>query len=377
MNKQVWYEKFGYLFLQNKAKKPAAKLDNKVYELIKLDPLGFCLKPISDDFAFPYKIYGLETTLINRVLKYYNNTTAGNLGVLLNGLKGTGKTVTAKILSNKLDQPVVIISTGYDGAEDYINSIPQNLTIFVDEYEKIYEKSSEFLTIMDGAMNSIYRRVFLLTTNTLNIDSNLLDRPSRIRYTQTFSNLYPEVVEEIVDDMLLYPEFKEDCIQYISTIEIITVDIVKAIINEINIHNESPNKFKNIFNVSVKKGKYVVEMYGKDGQITQVAKGVKFFPHPDFNENCIGRNPSIDGQYFGEIVDVLGYNTIKVKLLAFKEEGDEDGYENHHDLPDDEGEYVFTIRPDYVYNDSYKFNREYGTGNFLPDWGVGSIVQGL
>ena len=66
MNKQVWYEKFGYLFLQNKAKKPAAKLDNKVYELIKLDPLGFCLKPISDDFNFK-KINGLSNEMVDRL----------------------------------------------------------------------------------------------------------------------------------------------------------------------------------------------------------------------------------------------------------------------------------------------------------------------
>lgn len=53
---------------------------------------------------------------------------------------------------------------------------------FFDEYEKEFKNSSDVLSFMDGTYNSIYRKVFLLTTNELNVDPNLLGRPSRIRY---------------------------------------------------------------------------------------------------------------------------------------------------------------------------------------------------
>jgi len=55
--------------------------------------------------------------------------------------------------------------------------------IFVDEYEKVfrsdgdYDGSTGILTLMDGALSSEYRRLFLFTTNTLSVNSNLLQRP--------------------------------------------------------------------------------------------------------------------------------------------------------------------------------------------------------
>lgn len=55
---------------------------------------------------------------------------------------------------------------------------------------------------MDGVFNSPYRRVFLLTTNNLYVNENLIGRPSRIRYKKTFGNLQPEVVQEYLDDNL-------------------------------------------------------------------------------------------------------------------------------------------------------------------------------
>ena len=65
------------------------------------------------------------------------------------------------------------------------------------------------LSIMDGATNSEHRRVFLLTTNSLYINDNLLQRPGRIRYLKTFKDLTPEIIEEIVDDFLIYKEIPE------------------------------------------------------------------------------------------------------------------------------------------------------------------------
>src|SRR5687768_15668363 len=54
------------------------------------------LKLVANEFKFDFKIYGLEEHFINRVLKTYKNTT-GNLGMILNGVKGTGKTITGEI----------------------------------------------------------------------------------------------------------------------------------------------------------------------------------------------------------------------------------------------------------------------------------------
>jgi hypothetical protein len=323
MSKKVWTSHGGGLFLENKQTNLIQKLEVGVYELSE-SPFGFYLQPISENFDFSYKIYGLETSLINRVLKYYFSTESGNLGVLLNGIKGTGKTVTSKIICNKLNLPIILVPKEMERAESFINSIPQDIVVFIDEYEKIYKESKSLLTIMDGALNSDFRRIFIMTTNRLNIDENLLDRPSRVRYLQTFGNLMPNVVEEIVDDILKYKEYKQDCITYISTLEIITVDIVKAVINEVNIHNESPTVFKNVFNVSIKKGKYKIFMLDETHNAELICKGVKISHKTPFGERHIGQSFYVDGDYIGEIVDVVDFATVKVKVVDKELEKEED-----------------------------------------------------
>lgn len=216
------------------------------------------LEKLQDNFEFNYKMYGIQNNFIKRVLTTYYNT-KGNLGILLNGIKGTGKSVTAKTICNEMGLPVILINKGFGGVPDFINQIQQDVVIFVDEFEKVFNKEEEngsLLTVMDGVLDNGSRRLFLLTTNHLRVNENLLQRPGRIRYLKTFVDLDKETIEMIVDDCLIYPEHREETIKFISKLELITVDIVKAVISEVNIHNESPEAFKDVFNVEEKDDKY-------------------------------------------------------------------------------------------------------------------------
>lgn len=244
-----WEDDGGHLYYKF-TNKTYPKLENVVYAFQRDRNGDYYLEKLEDSFSFDYKLYGLETELINRIIKTYNKK-AGNLGALLNGEKGTGKSVTAKILCNKLQQPTILVTEYiYNDGIILLSSIAQNLTIFVDEYEKIYADKSELLSIMDGALNSNNRRMFILTTNTLTVNENLMDRPSRIRYLKTFGNLTKEVLEEIVDDRLINQTMKEDTIKFLSSLKTITIDSVNSVIDEINIHEELPIEFENIFNVT-------------------------------------------------------------------------------------------------------------------------------
>ncbi len=306
---KVWNDEESRLYLSHPSKE-IRELDNAIYT-IGVDGLGrFFLTKTNDSFVFDYKIYGLETKLVDRVIKTYN-ATKSNLGILLNGLKGTGKTVSSKIIASKLNQPIILVDTRYDGVQFFLNSITQNITIFIDEYEKVFGDTSGMLTIMDGALNSEYRRVFLLTTNELYIDKNLIQRPGRIRYLKKFEDLKPEIVNEIVDDILEYPEFKNECISFISNLETITVDIVKAVINEVNIHGEGPSEFEDVFNVRKLTGKYNVSIE-EDGQMSEIATNSSVYPRPTFSEGNIGRHFEIDNQSIGVITKVFNWTTIEV-----------------------------------------------------------------
>lgn len=75
---------------------------NKVWMCSGSLPVGIYSICLTDKFVFPYKMYGLQNEFIDHVIKTYH-ATEGNLGIMLTGTKGTGKTVTAKELANKLN----------------------------------------------------------------------------------------------------------------------------------------------------------------------------------------------------------------------------------------------------------------------------------
>lgn len=310
--KKVWNADGNALYLGYPSEE-FEKLENVIYK-VALDMFERpYLAKVADNFTFDYKLYGLESDLIKRVLKTYNATDHGNLGILLNGLKGTGKTVTSKQIANQLNQPIIIVGENKPQFPPFLNSIPQNITIFIDEYEKTFGNASNMLTIMDGASNSDYRRVFLLTTNELRVESNMIQRPGRVRYLKTFDHLKPAIIKEIIDDILIHKQFTNDCVQFISSLETITVDIVKAVLNEVNIHEESPTAFEGIFNVKKLKGKYNVSIREEDGTLTEIASNIAVHPRPMFNEGTVGYSLEVDNVSVGEIVRVINYNTIEVE----------------------------------------------------------------
>ena len=221
---------------------------------IGLSMSGWYLEKYADKFTFDYKIYGLQTEFCEHVLKTYKNTT-GNFGIMLTGTKGTGKTVTAKILANYFNLPVIIVKDMGDSNQamiEFLSGFNFDCVLFFDEFEKNFsDKDSTILQIMDGVYNSGYRKIFLLTTNEMTINENLVGRPSRIRYVRRFGNLDLKTVEEYLDDALEVPEARQELIDFIDTLTISTIDILKTIVNEVNIHGiQGLIKAKEFFNVS-------------------------------------------------------------------------------------------------------------------------------
>ena len=224
-----------------------------VYELDLIPFTGWILNKTMEKFTFPYKVYGLQNSFIEYVEETYSKT-AGNFGILFNGTKGTGKSVTAKTLANDLNLPVIIMRNMKDNNDSmisYIASFNFDCVLFFDEFEKQFgDCDSCLLQIMDGVYTSEFRKIFLLTTNELTINPNLLSRPSRIRYVRQFGNLEKNIVEEVINDTLKDLSVKDDVMDYIDTLEISTIDILKAIIEEINIHGFIKfDEFKKSFNV--------------------------------------------------------------------------------------------------------------------------------
>ena len=232
---------------------------------ISMSKQGFYLEYVMSEFVFDYKIYGLQEDFINHVIKTYNEAQTGNLGILLNGTKGTGKTVAAKMIANRLHLPVIIVQNmGQEMNLQMMNYLSTEINFdcvfFFDEYEKTFDKDTTILSFMDGVYNSESRKVFLLTTNTLSIDRNLIGRPSRILYLKKFGNLEIEAASEFLDDTLNNKEYKQEVLEFINLLSISTIDILKSVVREINIHGiEEFRKSKSYFNVEINSYTYTCE----------------------------------------------------------------------------------------------------------------------
>lgn len=220
------------------------------------DRLG--LEKIAESFTFDFKIYDLDCeSIISRVIKTWTSELFAesnkNLGVIFNGLKGTGKTIAAKLLSNRIGLPVIIISHPIDGLLEFIQSLCFECVILIDEAEKTFDEEQEvLLKMIDGVYNNT-RKLYILTTNELDIDKNLLGRPGRIRYIKEFGNLSAKAVNDIIDDNLNDMSLKEDVLKLTDALEISTIDVLKSIIEECNIMGEVPSEL--MMNIPVAKYK--------------------------------------------------------------------------------------------------------------------------
>lgn len=334
------------------------KLPAGVYELDfgGMPVPQFMLNRMGNNFGLPEKIYSLEQELIDRILKTYRGLDK-NFGVVLKGLKGTGKTIVGKILCNTLDLPVILVTKPFPNLAGFVSSIQQDVILFFDEFEKIYDlyryrndddedtgqgkaSISNLLMLMDGAFTCPYKRLFIMTTNKDTLPDAMLSRPTRIRYIREFQDLDVNAIREILNDTVKNKALIPALVEYLKTLEIITVDIVKALAEEANLYDTADPEFFKIFNV--KKSDVRYSMYRIDPETntrTFVATNLELsFDMTDddrmFQEGYYLR---IAGTHYGQITG-FDPNTLTVRVSI--QERDPDS-KNHRDVIDVEKIYTF------------------------------------
>lgn len=230
----------------------------QIYEQKSMGGSRVGLLKIADKFTFNFKIYDLGAEdIMQKIDATWNSDVFvegnKNLGVIFNGLKGTGKTIASKILSNRMGLPVLIVPEAYDGLPGFIQSLCFECIVLIDEAEKTFRDNGDvLLKMIDGVYNES-RKLYVMTTNRLTIDENLLGRPGRVRYIKQFGNLTANAVAEYIKDNLRDQSKTNQVLDIVDLLEISTIDILKSIVDEVNIHGSiSENSMLNIPKASFK-----------------------------------------------------------------------------------------------------------------------------
>ena len=282
-NTKIWVCR-GDIYVPSSAASNVVRLPPAIYKFEET-PEGWFLERTSNGFVFPYKIYGMHDDILDRVKKAWHSLPT-NVGVLLNGLKGTGKTLVAQRIVNwAIEEGIAVLNVVKPiPLATVIERLNQPVLVLFDEFEKTHEKSGDknpqkqLLSAIDGLSKNEHKRLFLFTTNVATVDENYNDRPGRIRYRWEFERLGNDVIEMMLDDMLdkELVAYRNDIMSYLTSREVLTVDVVKAVVSECNTFKEGPSTFKKFMNLSERvAGGFVVEVIDDAGVPTTVCEYYK------------------------------------------------------------------------------------------------------
>lgn len=216
-------------------------LPPKVF-VVGIDLSGFFLKEIQD-FNVPEKIYGSSEKDADRILKAFDNRDLA-MGVHLDGMKGSGKTLLTKIVSQKMGErnsPTILINAPFsgDGFNSFIQSIEQEAVVIFDEFEKIFDEKDQgrILTLLDGVYPS--RKLYMITTNEdCKVSDYMKNRPGRVYYKMGFNKLEEDFIRDMVDDKLINKEHRDELILFTKLYPNLNFDMLNAVINEMNDFSE-------------------------------------------------------------------------------------------------------------------------------------------
>lgn len=212
-----------------------------------------------DNFEIRGKIYGDTNKRADRILYAFNDRPT-TTGVMLTGEKGSGKTLLAKMLSVKgYEQgiPTIVINQPWCGEafNAFIQSIEQPLIVVFDEFEKVYDEHDQelMLTLLDGVYPT--KKLFVLTCNDKwRVNSHMRNRPGRVFYSLEYKGLEADFIREYCEDNLKAKEHIEKIVGIAGTFDQFNFDMLKALVEEMNRFNETPQEAMQMLNTKPEYG---------------------------------------------------------------------------------------------------------------------------
>lgn len=196
----------------------------------------------SAGLSLPSKVYCTprDEHFMEKVINSYNLSENGFTGVMLAGLKGSGKTVMAKMIANNSGLPIINIDKNIRPyiLRNLVSMLGDTSVCFLfDELDKVLEDydDSVLLQVLDGS-DTKGKHMILFTCNDNNeISEYLIDRCSRIRYWREFDEMSPSLIMEVLNDKLNDKKEVKSLTDFIKdNFEVCSFDNIASFVKEAN-----------------------------------------------------------------------------------------------------------------------------------------------
>ena len=258
------------------------------------DDLGYFLK-VSESFDVPTRLYGDVDAVSERFMNTFVERSKKRLGtgILLYGVKGSGKSLAAKLTCLKaveMGYPILQITNRFAGGPFtlFMQSITQPCVVLFDEFEKTYGRFSRdedapsegyaqeaLLGLFDGPFSG--EKLMILTANDRwSVDQHFLNRPGRIFYSVQYDGIKEEFVREYCQENLRQCDQIETVISLSHIFKDFNFDMLQALVEEMNRYNEPAKKALKLLNIEPDP----LEMVRYDVEATPLKSKKKLYVYP-------------------------------------------------------------------------------------------------
>lgn len=253
-------------------------LPAKTYTIRFAQMSGFYLEERTD-LEVNEKVYGVHLEKVNKVLTSFSMFER-NMGVILSGDKGIGKSFFARCLCEQAvaaGYPVIIVDQFIPGISTYIESIDQEAVFLFDEFDKTFgdirageneaNPQSRLLSLFDGTSHG--KKLFVITCNSLyRLNDYLVNRPGRFHYHFRFSYPTPEeILAYLTDKLGCQYQSEIDKVILFSKKVSLNYDCLRAIAFELSLGEPFEKAIQDLNILNINAEDYDVTLYCKGGII--------------------------------------------------------------------------------------------------------------
>lgn len=196
----------------------------------------------SAGLSLPSKVYCTprDERFIEKVINSYNLSESGFTGVMLAGLKGSGKTVMAKVIANNSGLPIINIDKNIRPyiLRNLVSMLGDTSVCFLfDELDKVLADydDSVLLQVLDGSDTKGKHMILFTCNDDDEISEYLIDRCSRIRYWREFDEMSPSLIMEVLNDKLNDKKEVKSLTDFIKdNFEVCSFDNIASFVKEAN-----------------------------------------------------------------------------------------------------------------------------------------------